>query len=138
MPGFIRKCIQISVFFKSLYVHFVLVHRYCDKMYKQAELLLSYRNHYQRGCLYSIHIPISRKKFVLLGFSILYSIIVIVIKSIRPKLKFYLFPLSRPTPKKRPYPKYFISIFSQEFFIFFNFIANCQRELSNVKSAIYL
>ena len=30
------------------------------------------------------------------------------LKKIRPKLKFYLFPLSRPTLKKGPYPKYFI------------------------------
>ena len=60
----------------------------------------------------------------------------VTVKLIRPKLKFYLFPLSRPTLKKRPYPKYFISIFSHDFFL--NFIANCQREFSNVKSAIYL
>ena len=35
---------------------------------------------------------------------------------LRPKLKFYLFPLTRPTLKKGPYSKNFISIFSQEFF----------------------
>ena len=34
----------------------------------------------------------------------------------RPKLKFYLFPLTRPILKKSPYSKNFISIFSQEFF----------------------
>ena len=28
--------------------------------------------------------------------------------------------------------------FQSRFFIYFNFIANCQRELSNVKSAIYI
>ena len=38
---------------------------------------------------------------------------------LRPKLSFYLFPLSRLTLKKRPYPKYFISIFSQDFFFKF-------------------
>ena len=35
---------------------------------------------------------------------------------IRPKLKFYFFPLTRPTLKKRPCSKKNISIFSQEFF----------------------
>ena len=35
---------------------------------------------------------------------------------LRPKIKFYLFPLTRPTLKKGPYPKYFISIFSLELF----------------------
>ena len=43
-----------------------------------------------------------------------------------PKLKFYLFPLTRPTLKKSPYSKNFISIFSQEFF-FLNVIANFQN-----------
>ena len=37
-----------------------------------------------------------------------------------PRLKFYLFPLSRPTLKKGPTQKKIISIFSQEF-IFFKF-----------------
>ena len=64
---------------------------------------------------------------------------------IGPKLKFYLFPLTRPTLKKRPYSKKIISIFSQEFF-FFNFIVKVSngakinldklRELSNVNSVI--
>ena len=39
-------------------------------------------------------------------------------KVVRPKLKLNLFPLSRPTLKKRPYPKKIISIFSQELFFF--------------------
>ena len=43
---------------------------------------------------------------------------------IRPKLKLFLFPLSRPTLKKRPYPKNFIAIFSQEFLFFLNLIVN--------------
>ena len=41
------------------------------------------------------------------------------------KLKFYLFPLTRPTLKKSPYSKNFISIFSQDFF--FNFIASLEK-----------
>ena len=45
---------------------------------------------------------------------------------IGPKLKFYLFPLTRPTLKKRPYSKKIISIFSQELF-FFNFIVNLEN-----------
>ena len=35
--------------------------------------------------------------------------------ALRPKLKFYLFPLTPTDPEKRPYSKKFISIFSQEF-----------------------
>ena len=34
----------------------------------------------------------------------------------RPKLKFYLFPLFRPTLKIRPYPKNYISIFRKKNF----------------------
>ena len=50
----------------------------------------------------------------------------------RPKLKFYLFPITRPTLKKSPCSKNFISIFSQEFFF------HCKlRELSNVNSVIF-
>ena len=58
--------------------------------------------------------------------------------SVRPKIKFYLFPLIRPTLKKGPYPKDFISIFRQEFF-FFNFIDNLliKLRLSNVNSVIF-
>ena len=43
--------------------------------------------------------------------------------AIGPKIKFYLFPLTRPTLKKGPYPKNFISIFSLELF-FLKFIGN--------------
>ena len=34
------------------------------------------------------------------------------------KLKFYLFPLTQPTLEKSPYPKNFITIFSQELIFF--------------------
>ena len=55
----------------------------------------------------------------------------------RPKIKFYLFPLTRPTLRKGPYPKDFISIFSQEIF-FLKFIGNCKlRQLSYVNSVIF-
>ena len=48
-----------------------------------------------------------------------------------------LFPLTRPTLKKGPYPKDFISIFSQEIF-FLNSLAICKlRELSNINSVIF-
>ena len=40
----------------------------------------------------------------------------IAIFILRPKLKFYLFPLTRTTLKESPYSKNFISIFSQELF----------------------
>ena len=42
------------------------------------------------------------------------------ILQVGPKIKFYLFPLTRPTLKKWPYPKDFISIFSQELFFKIN------------------
>ena len=45
--------------------------------------------------------------------------------TIRPKLKFYLFPLTQPTLKNSPYSKFLISIFSQDFF--FYFIANLEN-----------
>ena len=41
---------------------------------------------------------------------------ILVFYLIRPDLKFHLFPLTRPTLKKSPHSKNFISIFSQEFF----------------------
>ena len=47
----------------------------------------------------------------------------LVIGPTGPKIKFYLFPLTRPTLKKGHYPKDFISIFSLEFF-FLKFIGN--------------
>ena len=52
--------------------------------------------------------------------------------AVGPKLKFYLFPLTRPTLKK-PYSKKIISIFSQEYI--FKFHCNL-RELFNVNSVI--
>ena len=53
-------------------------------------------------------------------------------RAVRPKLKFDLFPLTRPTLKKALL-KNFISIFSQELF----FLISLQiRELVNVNSII--
>ena len=46
--------------------------------------------------------------------------------TVRPKLKFYLFPLTRQTLKKGPTQKKIISIFCQEYF-FLNFIANLEN-----------
>lgn len=36
-----------------------------------------------------------------------------------PKLRLSLFPQTLPTPKKLPYPNYFIAIFCQDFFLIF-------------------
>ena len=56
---------------------------------------------------------------------------------VRPKIKFYLFPLTRPSLKKGPYPKDFISIFSQELFFLNSLAIRKLRELFNVNSVIF-
>ena len=53
-------------------------------------------------------------------------------RQLRPKLKFYLFPLTHSTLKKRPYPKYFISIFSQEL-LFFKFHCKLSERIVQCK-----
>ena len=55
-------------------------------------------------------------------------------KNVGPKIKFYLFPLTRPTLKKRPYSKKIISIFSQDFSL--NFIANLETCLMQAVSSL--
>ena len=52
---------------------------------------------------------------------------------LRPKLKFYLFPLTQPTLKKGPTQKFLIQFSVKN--IFFKFHCNL-RELSNVNSVI--
>ena len=46
--------------------------------------------------------------------------------SLRPKLKFYLFPLTSPTLKKRPYPKNLLQ-FSVKNFFFLDSFANFEN-----------
>ena len=56
------------------------------------------------------------------------------VKGMRPKIKLFLFPLSRPTVKKSPDRKNFISIFHLDFFFFFFFFFFLP-EIENTRSA---
>ena len=75
---------------------------------------------------YLLGCTLNSKKLQLSFKDIAYTLIMVCsdfevasLLTLRPKLKFYSFPLTRSTLKKRPYAKNFISIFSQEFFFFF-------------------